>query len=160
MVSGAALFGEPFSVGMGVWARFHHGPNTLQLTPGLAISGTAQIGSNFELRGRLFTGTMYGYAAGISADACYLFSLASWRPGAGFSVTAAFGNALFFTSSGTEYVYPNNPELGFGVVLIPLRFETERVGYSILEVTIGTDVLLPGQIALIDVELFRLFVKL
>lgn len=140
----------PLHVDGALWARYHYGPNTLQLAPGVVAGVSLPVSENIELRGHLFSGMFIGYATGLAVDVNYTLQVGAWTPGAGLSVSVALGDVIFHTQSAVTYLYPAFPEIGAGVVVIPLRFRWQRAGVSFLEFVVGTDALAPGQIVLVD----------
>jgi hypothetical protein len=143
-----------------MWLRFHHGPSTFALAPGISVDALVEVIPNFGVEAKFTTGALFGAATGVSVSALYTPTVRAWKPAAGLSVQGVTGSTVFYYHAGTEYLDVLFPQWSAGVVLKPLRFSFGSFGISAFEVMMGTDLRAFGQVVLVDVDLFRVILFL
>lgn len=145
-----------FQSGLGMGTQIHYSKNTFRFAPGAAFHFSASLYPRVDLDFRLFTGAFFGYSIFIESGFLYYFKEDGYRPGIGVCINLDFGGVIFHTDSSENIIYPTYPEAGFCITAKPANFRFSRVTLSFIDISAGTDLLLPGRIFLFYFELFHI----
>lgn len=156
-LSQAHLPALEFQSGMGMGTRIHYSKNTFCCAPGAAFHFSVSLGPRFDLDFQLFVGAFMGSSILFESGCCYYFRENGYRPGIGVRINLDFGNVIFHTDSTENIIYPTTyPEAGLCITVKPANFRFSRVTLSFIDISAGTDILLPGRIFLFYFELIHI----
>ena len=142
--------------GMGMGTQVHYSKNTFRFSPGAAIHFSLNLHPKFDCDFRLFVGALMGNSILLESGISYNFLFGKYIPGIGIHCNLDFGSVIFHTDSGQDIIYPTYPEVGLCITLKPAVFRFSRVDVSFIDISVGTDLLYPGRILLLSLELLHI----
>jgi hypothetical protein len=153
---GVSVFGLDIRAGAGMGTQIHYSKNTFKFAPGVALHCAFELHREFDLDFCFLLGALMGNSIRLEPGIMYNFQFGNYLPKIGLHFTIDFGSVVFHAESSEDIVQPTFPEVGFCLTLRPAYFRFSRVNLSFVDISVGTDMFLPGRVLLLSFELIHI----